>query len=140
MGRIKLLAVIVAVMTVAGLALADDLTGANKFLCTAVHAVGCDVDGDCESGPPWNLNIPQFIEIDLEAKRLSTTKASGENRSTPIKNLERERKRLAPHKSKIPKILVLVQKELRILRVQLPKTPKKTRVVLFNITVNEVRE
>ena len=69
--------------------LADDLSGANKLLCTAVQATICSPDGDCLIGPPWNWNIPQFIEIDLVRKKLNTTKASGENRSTPIKNMER---------------------------------------------------
>jgi hypothetical protein len=68
---------------------ADDLKGANVLLCTAVQATVCTPDGDCEIGPPWNWNIPQFIEVDLGGKILRTTKASGENRSTPIKNLER---------------------------------------------------
>jgi len=69
---------------------ADDLTGADQILCTAVQISVCSLDGECEEGPPWDYNIPQFIEIDLARKQLSTTKASGENRSTPIKNLLRE--------------------------------------------------
>ena len=74
----------------AGGAVADDLTGAGRLLCTAVEANVCSMEGACESAPPWRFNIPQFIEVDLEAGTLSTTEASGENRSTPIKNLERE--------------------------------------------------
>jgi len=70
--------------------LADDLTGAEKMLCSAVQATVCWPEGDCEIGPPWNWNIPQFIEIDLDKKILSTTQASGENRKTEIRNLERE--------------------------------------------------
>ena len=70
--------------------LADDLTGADKLLCTSVQATRCFAEGDCEIGPPWNWNIPQFIEVDLGQKLLRTTKASGENRVTPIKNLERD--------------------------------------------------
>jgi hypothetical protein len=31
-----------------------------------------------------------FLEIDLAQKRLNTTKASGENRTTEVKNLRRE--------------------------------------------------
>jgi hypothetical protein len=68
---------------------ADDVTGSNKILCTPMQATRCFPDGECKSGPPWNLNIPLFVEIDLEKKTLSTTKASGQNRSTPIKTLER---------------------------------------------------
>lgn len=68
---------------------ADDLTGEQAFLCTAVQVSLCTDDGECSSQPPWELNVPQFIEVSLKDKKLSTTRASGENRSTPIKNLER---------------------------------------------------
>ena len=68
---------------------ADNTTGADKLLCTAAQATRCAEDGDCVIGVPWNWNIPQFIEVDLAAKTLRTTKASGENRSTAIKYLER---------------------------------------------------
>jgi hypothetical protein len=44
----------------------------------------------CVTETPWNLNIPEFIEIDLKAKTFATTKASGENRMTPIRSLARE--------------------------------------------------
>lgn len=69
---------------------ADDLTGSNMLLCTAVQATGCYDDGECNSDLPWNLNVPQFIQVDLKAKRLQTTKASGENRATPIEYLKRD--------------------------------------------------
>jgi hypothetical protein len=69
---------------------ADDLTGASRFLCAAVQATACLDEGDCEVDLPWNLNVPEFIEVDLDAKRLSTTKASGENRATAIDHLSRQ--------------------------------------------------
>src|SRR6267378_3285558 len=69
---------------------ADDLTGSNLILCTAVQVTACKDSGDCVVDLPWNLNVPQFIEVDLNAKRLATTKASGENRATPIDTLRRE--------------------------------------------------
>jgi hypothetical protein len=62
---------------------ADNLSGKDRILCTAVQATICDAGGECEIGLPWLWNIPQFVEIDLEAKSLGTTKASGENRVTP---------------------------------------------------------
>lgn len=68
---------------------ADELTGADAILCSAVEATLCSADGECESGPPWNWDIPQFLEIDLKKKVIRTTHASGEDRSTPIKNTER---------------------------------------------------
>lgn len=72
-----------------GTARADDLKGAQQLLCTAVQATACYEEGDCFQDLPWNLNVPQFIQVDLTGKRLSTTKASGENRATPIESLKR---------------------------------------------------
>jgi hypothetical protein len=51
--------------------------------------IAVNENGECWVDLPWNLNVPQFIEVDLETKRLSTTEASGENRATPIKHLSR---------------------------------------------------
>ena len=82
------LALIVAFSTPA--VQADDLTGSTRFLCSAVQATECFVGGDCGIDLPWNLNIPQFIEVDLEAKMLSTTAASGQSRTTPIEYFESE--------------------------------------------------
>jgi hypothetical protein len=83
--------VLLAVLLLASMPLlADDIRGATRLLCTSVQATVCSMDGDCEIGAPWNWNVPQFIEVDLRGKKLSTTKASGENRSTTIANLQRE--------------------------------------------------
>ena len=96
MKRFASLAVLLLAAAGAGTAaFADDVSGTDKFLCTVVQATRCGSDAACDSGPPWKWNIPQFIEIDLVAKQLRTTKASGENRSTPIKNLERANGTLA---------------------------------------------
>jgi len=89
-GLPKYAAMAVAFWIVSTAVPADDLTGAKVFLCSTATVSACSDDGECTSGLAWNLNIPQFIEVDLAKKVLSTTEASGENRSTPIKNLERE--------------------------------------------------
>jgi len=68
---------------------ADDLTGSTRFLCAAVQATKCLEGGECAIDVPWDLNVPEFIEIDLNARRLSTTKASGQNRETTIEHLSR---------------------------------------------------
>ena len=85
-GRIVLLVLVAA----AGPASADDLTGATRFLCTPIQATLCIEDGECAVELPWNVNIPQFIEVDLAAGQLATTAASGENRTTPIDHLRRK--------------------------------------------------
>jgi hypothetical protein len=68
---------------------ADDLTGSSRFLCAAVQATVCSEDGECAIDLPWNVNIPAFIEVDLEAGSLATTAASGLDRATPIEHLSR---------------------------------------------------
>ena len=80
----------IALLVIAAPALADDLSGAEIFLCAPVQATHCTRDGGCETGPPWMWNIPQFIRIDLEAERVTTTRASEENRSTPIQQITRD--------------------------------------------------
>ena len=90
MKKARNLVLSLTILMAPAMTLADDLTGSETFLCTVVYASACTPDGECVGGPAWNLNIPQFIEVDLKEKTLSTTKASDENRSTRIKNLERE--------------------------------------------------
>ncbi len=75
-------------------AVADDITGAPKILCTAVEATECYAEIGCAPGQPEDWNMPRFLEIDLENQQLSTTEASGEVRSSPMKNLEREGDRI----------------------------------------------
>jgi hypothetical protein len=84
------LPLVVALLLVPSVSRADDLSKQDLLLCTAVSVMHCTDDGDCVIDLPWNLNIPQFIQVNLKDKTLSTTKASGENRSTPIRNLQRE--------------------------------------------------
>lgn len=71
-------------------AVADEITTAGALLCAAQTANVCTPEGDCISGTPASWNIPQFILVDLDAKRLATTKASGRSRSTPIATLQRK--------------------------------------------------
>jgi hypothetical protein len=87
--KIRCLAMTLLIVLAAPLLLADDVTGASKLLCTSVQATSCRDDGDCVTDVPWAFNIPQFIEIDLAGKMLSTTKASDEARQSPIQSLVR---------------------------------------------------
>ncbi len=77
-------------LAVPAAASADDLTGAQSLLCTPLEVSVCTEDTDCVVSNALDLNLPQFLEIDLKGKRMATTKASGEDRSTPIRTLERE--------------------------------------------------
>jgi hypothetical protein len=90
-GGVLVLALVLASLALqAPLVCADDLTGSTTLLCAGVQATECFEGGECGIDLPENLNMPAFIEIDLDAKLLSTTAASGENRTTPITALSRE--------------------------------------------------
>jgi len=70
-------------------AAADDVRGADVLLCSVSDVTSCGMYGDCFVGEPDDWNIPRFVEVDLQGKRLRTTKASGQDRSTAIKHMER---------------------------------------------------
>jgi len=74
---------------VGGVTIADDLTGSNALLCSSSRAIVCSEEEGCEIAPPRTWNIPAFIEVDLKGETLNTTEASGENRTTPIRSMER---------------------------------------------------
>jgi hypothetical protein len=89
MKRIGIASAALAGLVIMAPARGDNLAGADKFLCSANSTtVSCD-DGQCASGTATELDIPQFIEVDVVGKRVSTTKASGLNRTSPVDNLKR---------------------------------------------------
>jgi hypothetical protein len=77
-------------LLVAAPLVADDVRGADRILCATTSVTACIEGEDCYKVDPSELNLPNFIEIDLKARRLKTTLASGQNRSTEIKGLQRE--------------------------------------------------
>ncbi len=72
------------------IAQADNLAGADRFLCASSRVVRCYSVGDCDSGPPWEWNMPSFIQVDLKKKTLSTPAASAEQRRSPLTHVQRE--------------------------------------------------
>lgn len=84
----KIAALVLALLFAFPLA-ADMLTDTDRMLCVPGPVFHCVADGDCKSELPEDEYIPEFIEVDLKRKTLATTRASGENRSTPIKSQQR---------------------------------------------------
>lgn len=69
---------------------ADGLEGRDAFLCAVLEVSRCVPEEGCARVALGDLNIPDFVEIDLAAKLLRTTAASGENRTTPILGITRQ--------------------------------------------------
>lgn len=71
------------------LAHADDVFGEDRILCAAAQVQIC-LEGDtCYAATAWELDIPDFVVIDLKKKSVSTTEASGLNRSTLFTSVAR---------------------------------------------------
>ncbi len=68
-------------------AVADDLTGIDRFVCAPAQINICDEYGSCATVMPWEVNVPRFLVFDLKKKQIGTTEASGENRVTPIQSV-----------------------------------------------------
>jgi hypothetical protein len=84
----KIAALVLALMLASSVA-GDVLKDADRMLCVPGPVFHCVSDGGCKSELPEDENIPEFIEVDLKRKTLAVTRASGENRSTPIQSQAR---------------------------------------------------
>ena len=85
----KKFAIACAGLLAGSITMADNLEGADELLCAAGNAQICFEDGECIAATPWELSIPDFVVIDTKEKSVSTTKASGENRTSTFSNIHR---------------------------------------------------
>jgi hypothetical protein len=65
-------------------AIADSVKDAGRLLCVPGTVSHCVLGKGCDMELPETENVPEFIEVDLKKKTLSATKASGQDRTTPI--------------------------------------------------------
>ena len=81
-------------LLVGGSVAADNLTGADRLLCSTGQLVVCIEGDECYTVLPAEADVPQFVIIDVKAKMLSTTKASERNRATAIQSVSRSEGRI----------------------------------------------
>ncbi|HEX5765319.1 MAG TPA: hypothetical protein VFY27_07110 [Woeseiaceae bacterium] len=84
----RILAVALVILAVST-SRADDISGSERLLCSTSRIMACFETGDCAELLAEELDVPQFVVVDTRKKRLTTTKASGENRSTAIGEINR---------------------------------------------------
>jgi len=78
-----------ATLIACSVAQADDVTDANKILCSTSAIMLCVEDGECFPISVLDTDTPQFLIIDIKKKTVSTTKVSGEKRESKVANLSR---------------------------------------------------
>ena len=86
----KKLAIATAMLAITTSASAENVQGVDKMICAASQAQICLETGQCYAATPWELAVPDFILVDTKKRTVSTTEASGANRSTEFTHLKRE--------------------------------------------------
>ena len=80
----------VAGLVSAGIAWAENVTGVDRIVCSTAQVQICIEFDTCYSVASIELGIPDFIVIDTDERTVSTTAASGQNRSTTFTSYSRE--------------------------------------------------
>lgn len=80
-----------------GAVFAEDVSGSDSLLCYGLSAARCEIGEACEAVAPWQLNLPDFVKLDLRGKRIQTTAASAEERETPLQSVQRDNGRILIH-------------------------------------------
>ena len=81
---------VLAGLLLAGAASADPLTGVDRFVCAVSQVQICIEADTCYSASAWELDVPEFVVIDLDKNTISTTESSGEDRSTTFNKAIRD--------------------------------------------------
>jgi hypothetical protein len=72
-------------------AAAAALDGSSPLLCAVVEVFECSLERDCSEAEVENVNIPQFIKVDLQSSKISSRDENREKRETVIKNVEHDK-------------------------------------------------
>lgn len=85
----KKMAIICVGTLAASVGMAENIEGVDRMICSSGQAQICLETGECYAATPWELSVPDFVVIDTGKKLISTTRASGENRSSKIAKVEK---------------------------------------------------
>ena len=83
-----------ATALLAGSASAAAFDGKASLVCAAIDVVGCTNGPGCLEGRASDFDLPQFMVIDFDNKRVHATAESGHEEVSPIKNSELTEKQI----------------------------------------------
>ena len=84
-------------LAVSGVAAAENVTDVTRMICASGQAQICLETGESFAATPWELSVPDFVIIDTKKGTISTTKASGLDRSTEFTKAERKERLIHLH-------------------------------------------
>ena len=79
---LNMIAAVMLSTTSAGLAASEQ--GGSSMLCAVTSTVSCDPRGDCIVGPANAVNLPVFMNFDLEKKVVESARQGGDRRTSKI--------------------------------------------------------
>ena len=81
-------AIIISIFMITIPALAGDFDGSKPLLCAVIDIVECGSGGKCQQLTAEDVGIPRFLKVNFKKKTITATQASGNKKSTTIKNSE----------------------------------------------------
>ncbi len=78
-----------------GHVLAAKYDGSVPLLCAPIEIIECEAAGDCLNSTAEDVNLPQFLKVDVKAKMLSAAEEGG--KKAEIKHLEHTNGRMIMH-------------------------------------------
>lgn len=68
---------------------AADFDGSQKLVCVPTDMLSCHGAGECERTTAAELDIPQFINVNVKKEQISGKLHDGSERKTPIERVEK---------------------------------------------------
>lgn len=67
----------------------------SKLICDIVRVMECWPDGDCSAGTPESVDLPHFIQLDLDAKSIGSPSPGFDAGSATVDSVDRTDGRIA---------------------------------------------
>ena len=84
----KIISAVMLSTASAGLAASEQ--GGLSMLCAVTSTVSCDPRGDCIVGPADAVNMPTFMNFDLDKKIVESARKGGDRRTSKIVSISNQ--------------------------------------------------
>ena len=89
MGKLGAMILGICIWAIPLAAMSADFDGSVPLICAVIDVMECDPVGGCEVREVEDIDLPQFVRIDFEGKKITTTRAQEGDRSSAMRFLER---------------------------------------------------